>query len=83
MSNQVFEQIEVITHFHNLEMEIIKFKWRDSVYNVSAVNSRWKIPWHNSIKYHFSVICTKQNVICELSYFPPDFLWELIQYDNL
>lgn len=83
MQNEVFEQVEVITHFHKLNLEIIKFKWKNDVYNVTRMNSKWKIPSGNSYVYHYTVICEMQNIICELSYDLNNFKWELVQYDNL
>jgi len=83
MQNQIFEPIEVIAFFHNLKIEIVRFRWKSDVYNVSQVNSTWKIPTANSYEYHFSVICDKQKVVCELSYNLSDFKWQLIQYELL
>jgi len=83
MANQVFETVEVIGYFHNLKFEIIKFKWRNSIYNVSEMNAYWKTPQGNNFVQHYSVICGRQNVICELSFNPADFKWELVQYDSI
>jgi hypothetical protein len=83
MAFQVFEQVEVIGYFHCLKFEIKRFKWRNSIYKVSKINSNWKTPKGNSYIYHYSVICEKQSVICELSFNLNDLKWELIQYDNL
>ena len=81
MENQVFENIEVIAFFHDLKIEIVKFKWKNDVYNISRVNSTWKIPKADSYEYHFSVLCDRQKVVCELSYSLNDFKWQLIQYE--
>lgn len=83
MEHLIRESIEVIAYFHNLEVNIIKFKWNNSVYNVSSINSSWKIPLGKLYELHFSVTCKKQNIICELSYNMNDLKWNLIQYDNL
>ncbi|HWQ81100.1 MAG TPA: hypothetical protein VN514_02425 [Ignavibacteria bacterium] len=81
MENQIFEPIDVIAFFHNLKVEIVKFKWKNDVYNVSRVNSTWKVPTGEAFEYHFSVICEKQKVVCELAYNLNDFKWQLIQYE--
>lgn len=83
MQNQVFEPVQVIAHFHGLHIEIIRFKWKKSVFNVSKVNSTWKVPSGNGYVYHYSVICEKQNVICELAFDMGSFKWELVQYDDM
>ena len=44
MEQQIFEPVEVIAHFHKLHIEVIRFKWKSSIYNVSHVNSHWKTP---------------------------------------
>jgi hypothetical protein len=83
MALQIFEQVEVIGYFHNLKFEIKRFKWRNAVYNVSKVNSNWKTPKGSSYIQHYTVICEKQSIICELSFNLNDFKWELIQYDDI
>jgi len=83
MAQQIFEPVEVIGYFHKLKFQIIRFKWRNSIYNVSSINSDWKISQGSSYIHHYSVICKKQSVICELSFNLNDFKWELVQYDNI
>lgn len=83
MQNQVFEPVEVIAYFHKLELKIVRFKWKNDIFNVTRINSKWKMPQGNSFVYHYTVICEKQDVICELSYSLEDFKWELVQYDSL
>lgn len=81
MENQIFEPIEVIAFFHDFKIDIIKFKWKNDVYNISRVNSRWKIPKAEGYEYHFSVLCDRQKVVCEISYDMNNFKWQLIQYE--
>jgi len=83
MKIHIFESIEVIAYFHNLQIEIIRFRWKGGIYNVSKVNSFWKIPSGNSIEYHFTVFCEKQEVLCELSFNLGDFKWQLIKVENI
>lgn len=83
METQVSQPIEVIAYFHNLKIEIIKFKWKNSIYKVTQVVSKWKILSGNSYEYHFTVICKEQGVLCELSFNLNDFKWELVQLENL
>lgn len=83
METQVSQPVEVIAYFHNLKIEIIKFKWRNTIYKVTQVVSKWKILSGNSYEYHFTVICKEQGVLCELSFNLSDFKWELVQLENL
>lgn len=83
MDTHIFEPIEVIAYFHGLQIDVIRFKWKETTYNISKLNSKWKIPLGNSYIYHFVVVCEKQRVICEISYNLNDFKWELVQLDMM
>lgn len=52
METQISQQIEVITHFHNLKLEIIKFKWKNTIYKVSQLISKWRVISGESFEYH-------------------------------
>lgn len=81
--NTVFENIEVIAYFKDLNVNIVKFKWKNTVYKVDRMPNKWKIQDGEDLQTHFSVICEAQQVIAELCYHHKDFKWELIQWDNL
>jgi hypothetical protein len=81
MENEAFENIEVIAYFRDLNIRILRFKWKETVYNVSHLNSKWKVPVGEFCEYHFSVVCGKQKMICELSYNLNDFRWQLVQWE--
>jgi hypothetical protein len=80
---KALEPVDVIAHFHNLEIDIIKFKWNSKVYKVDQVTNRWKIPDGAGFRTHFIVICKENEMICELSFNHTDMKWEIIQYDTL
>jgi hypothetical protein len=80
---KAMEPVEVIAHFHNLEINIIKFKWNNKVYKVDQITNKWKIPDGIGVRTHFIVICKESEIICELSFNPADMKWEIIQYDAL
>ena len=80
---KALEPVDVIVHFHNLEIEIVKFKWNNRVYKVDQVTNKWKIPNGTGFKIHFIAICKDDEMICELSFNPADMKWEIIQYDVL
>jgi hypothetical protein len=83
VQNHVFEQVEVIAHFHNLKVDILKFKWNNQVYRVDQITSTWKVPNGDGFYTHFLAICKEKEIICELSLNHTDMKWELIQYDTL
>ena len=80
---KALEPVDVIVHFHNLEIEIVKFKWNNRVYKVDQSTNKWKIPNGTGFKIHFIAICKDDEMICELSFNPTDMKWEIIQYDVL
>jgi hypothetical protein len=79
----VFQKVEVIAHFKDMEISIVRFKWNNTVYSVNRIANKWKIRDGEDLKTHFSVICEKEAIIAELCYHHNDFKWELIQYDDL
>lgn len=81
--NKVLEQVEVIAYFHNLEIDILKFKWNGKVYKVDQVTNKWKIPDGLGFITHFIVLSKDNELVCELSFSHTDLKWELIQYDTL
>lgn len=81
--NQVFEQVEVIAYFHNLEIEIVRFKWNNKVYKVTQMMNSWRIPDGDGFSTHFVVLCKENDLLCELSFNHSELKWELVQYDSL
>ncbi len=81
--NQVFEPVEVIVHFSNLKLQIIRFKWNGSVYKVTEMLQSWKIPSREGFVTHYVVTCRDKDLLCELSFSNIDLKWELVRYDSL
>lgn len=81
--NQVFEPVEVIVHFNNLKIQIIKFKWNNCTYKVTEMLQSWKIPVREGFVTHFIVTCKDKDLLCELSFSNTDMKWELVRYDNI
>lgn len=81
---QIFKPIEVIVHFHNAKVNILKFKWDNRVYKVNRIANTWRIPDNEEgFKTHYTVICEDAGIICEICYFHKCMKWEIVQYDNL
>ena len=81
--NEVFEPVEVVAHFHNLKIDILRFKWKNDIFKVNEILNIWKIPYGESFNTHFIEVCKDSDMICELSFNHTDMKWELIQYDTL
>ena len=82
--NQVYKPVEVISHFINSQVNILKFKWDNRVYKVSRIANVWRLPDNEEgFKSHFTVICEDDAIICELSYYHKCLKWEIVQYDSL
>lgn len=81
--NQVFEPVEVIAHFNNLKIQIVKFKWNGSVYKVTEMLQSWKIPVREGFVMHYIVTCKDKDLLCELSFSNTDMKWELVRYDDI
>jgi hypothetical protein len=84
-ANQVFEPVEVIVHFNNKKISIIRFKWKEKVYKVTEMLQSWDIPSGDNFSTHFVVICGRNELLCELAmnFTDKKWRWELIQWDLL
>lgn len=80
---QIHEAIEVIAHFKEMDIVIVKFRWNNTVFKVTKIPNKWKVQNGEDFTTHFSVICESEDIIAELCYHHKDFKWELIQYDSL
>lgn len=82
-NNSVFEPVEAIVHFAGLHQNIVRFRWRGSVYRVTEMLQSWKIPVREGFEHHYVVTCRDSDMLCELSFSNSDFKWMLIRYDSL
>ena len=84
VQNQVYKPIEVISHFGNTRVNILRFKWDSRSYKVDRIANSWRIPDNEEgFKSHFTVICEEAGIICEIAYYHKSMKWEIVQYDNL
>lgn len=81
--NQEFTPVEVIAHFNNMKIRIIRFKWNGSTYKVTEMLQSWKIPVSEGFVMHYIVTCKDNDLLCELSFSNTDMKWELVRYDNI
>ncbi len=81
--NEVFEPVEVIVHFNNLKIQIVRFKWNGSVYKVTEMLQSWKIPSREGFIMHYIVTCRDRDLLCELSFSSIDMKWELVRFDSM
>lgn len=83
MNQVIMEPIEVIVRYKKISVEIIKFKRGQTEYNVSKMGNKWKEPVGDTIITHYSVICDKQGISCELSHDHMLNQWMLVQLDMM
>lgn len=73
---EVFEQIDVITVFQNGALQPLRFKWKDSVYRISKIQSRWTVPQAQGRAYHFAVSTGSPDSF-EIIFNAADLKWQL------
>lgn len=73
---EVFEPIDVITVFRNGALQPLRFKWKDSVYRISKVQSRWTVPQGQGRVYHFAVSTGSPDSF-EIIFSANDLRWQL------
>jgi hypothetical protein len=83
MSQVILEPVDVIVKYKGTAVEIIKFRKGNTEYNVSKMGNSWKEPKGNGIITHYSLICDKQGICCELSHDHILNKWLLVQFDIL
>ena len=74
----ISEPIEVIAHMTGMKMVVLRFKWRNTVFNVSKMVNKWKVPSGVHMSTHYIVECPRQGVSCELAFNHTDLKWELV-----
>ncbi|MCA9744161.1 hypothetical protein KC734_21670 [candidate division KSB1 bacterium] len=73
---EVFEPIDVITVFQNGKLQPLRFKWKDSVYRISKVQSHWMVPQAQGRAYHFAVTTGSPDSF-EIIFSDSDLKWQL------
>ena len=73
---EIFEPIEVITHFNHGKLIPLKFKWNDRVYKINKVNGYWISDEGINRYYHFSVSINGPDFF-ELTFDMRGMTWEL------
>ena len=72
----IFDEIEVITHFRAGRIIPQRFLWNGRFYRVTAINGRWKEQLGMGQQFHFSVQADNSNCF-ELIFDSNDFSWQL------
>ncbi|MGH1362077.1 MAG: hypothetical protein ACRBF0_00880 [Calditrichia bacterium] len=72
----VFETIEVITHFQRGKIIPLRFLWNGRAYPVKHIHSRWQERIGSTTQIHFSV--RSETTDCfELIFDSADYSWQL------
>lgn len=73
---ELFEPIEVITHFKSGQIIPLRFLWNGRAYPVRRLHSSWKELFGTTRQIHFSVQ-SDSNDCFELLFDTGDFTWQL------
>jgi hypothetical protein len=73
---QIGDPIEVISLFQNGRQRPLRFRWKNSVYNVSQVNGGWTSDLGTQRRLHYSV-CADGDDVYELCFSLDTLGWEL------
>ncbi|APF17554.1 hypothetical protein [Caldithrix abyssi] len=72
----IFEPIEVISHFKDGQIRPLRFKWNGRVYKVHQLNGHWVSNQGYSKQYHFSVMADTSDYF-ELLFDSGNFDWQI------
>ncbi len=73
---EIFDPIEVITHFQNGKINPLRFLWNGRTYKVTRVNGQWMERFGSTHQIHFSVQTDNSNCF-ELLFDNSDYSWQL------
>ena len=72
----IFELIEVYTHFQHGKAIPLRFLWNTRVYKVKTVQSQWSEKIGSGRQIHYSVLTNDSNCF-ELIFNTEDLSWEV------
>lgn len=73
---EIFEPIEVITHFQAGKVNPLRFRWNTRVYKVNNIQSRWSERLGAAQQIHYSILTDDSNCF-ELIFNTEDLNWQL------
>ncbi|KAA3610047.1 MAG: hypothetical protein D8M58_07590 [Calditrichaeota bacterium] len=72
----IFEDIEVITHFKDGKLRPLRFKWNGRVYKVKQWNGNWVNHQGYTKQYHFSLRADSSDYV-ELLFDDSNLQWQI------
>jgi len=72
----IFEPIEVVTHFKAGKIIPLRFLWNNRTYKVKTIHQQWSERLGTSLQIHFSIHTDDQNWV-ELIFDNADLTWQL------
>ncbi len=75
---ELFEPIEVISHFKNGNPVPLRFKWNQRTYSIKKINGKWHEYQGAAKQYHFSVNCDSSDCF-ELLFDTHNLTWQLLR----
>ena len=73
---EIFDAVEVITHFQDGHIRPLRFRWNGRVYPVKRVETQWREPAGSAQILHFSVQSESKDCF-ELTFDTSNFSWQL------
>ncbi len=72
----IFDPIEVISHFKDGKLKPLRFKWNNRVYKIKQLNGHWVNNLGFDKEHHFSVIADTSDSF-EILFNNSDFKWQI------
>ncbi|MBD3223810.1 MAG: hypothetical protein GF313_03725 [Caldithrix sp.] len=72
----IFESIEVISHFKDGTMKPLRFRWNSRVYKIQQLNGHWVSHQGYTHQHHYSVISDSSDYF-ELLFDSSNFDWQI------
>lgn len=82
MYEPVYKPVKVTVHFHS-KIDILKFSYNEKEYTVTEMISKWQEIQGKKKFSYFTLVCKKDNFLCELQFDHRDLKWIMIHKDTL
>ena len=73
---EITDPIEMISYFHNGEIEPVRFRWQDKVYRVQKIHGHWTSEQGAFRNHHFSLSAGGADIF-EITYALETQAWEM------
>ena len=74
---KINEAIEVITHFDEKGIHLLRFRWRDEVFKIHTIAHRWEDEQDHIKIVHFAVRDKNEDMF-DITFDSKTFIWTLV-----